>query len=466
MRRPLRTALMSLLALSALGLVPIASSSTAVAASPVVFDAPSGPALKTPAATLAAALSCSPDLATSSRTPILLVPGTVSTGAVAYGWGYQKVLRDQGYPVCMVALPGGGLQDMQTTVEYVVHAVRSMSDVSGKEISVLGHSQGGLLPAWAVRFWPDLASRIDDVVSLDAPYGGTRLADYACGVIDCPALAWQVTRGSDWSRALRRFPVPAGISYTSIGSSNTDLVFPSPDATLLPGATNMVLQQVCPGRFVGHLDILSDAAAYALAMDALTHAGAASVSRVDTAVCGRTSFEGADASKGRLLVGLLADLLDAMFANDELLIPAEPPVREYALGKPGDTNLALGRPTTVSSVESWTSFYGSKAVDGSRSTRWSSSAWDLSPSITVDLGATRTINGIQVQWERAYADAYRVQVLEGTSWVTKFQTTTGGGANSVIALDGVPARHVRILMDGGPCCYGNYSIWELQVVGS
>lgn len=467
MRRPQR-ALLSLAALCAVGLTPIASTSAeaTVATAATVFDPPAGPALTTPAATLDAALSCSSDLATSAKAPILLVPGTVMTAPVAYGWGYQKVLLEQGYPVCMVALPGGGIQDMQTTVEYVVHAVRSMSNASGKEISVLGHSQGGLLPAWAVRFWPDLASRIDDVVSLDAPYGGTRLADYACGVIDCPALAWQVTRGSDWSRTLRRFPIPAGISYTSIGSSNTDLVFPSPDATLLPGATNVALQQVCPGRFVGHLDILSDAAAHALAMDALTHAGTASVSRVGTAVCGRTAFEGADAGKGKLLVGLLDDLLDALFENDELLIAAEPPIREYALGKPGDTNLALGRTTTVSSVESWTSHYASKAVDGNRATRWSSSAWDTSPWIKVDLGAAMTVNGIQIQWERASADEYRIQVLEGTSWVTRFQTTDGGGANAVIALDGVPARYVRILMDGGPCCYGNYSIWELQVVGS
>jgi len=468
MRRPLRTAVLSLAALSAIGLTPIASTSpaTAVTAGAVVFAAPSGPALKTSTATLDAALSCSPDLATSTKTPILLVPGTVMTAQVAYSWGYQKVLREQGYPVCMVALPGGGAQDMQTTVEYVVNAVRSMSNTSGKEISILGHSQGGLLPAWAVRFWPDLASRIDDVVSLDAPYGGTRLVDKVCGNIPCPGLAWQIMPGSDWSRTLRRFPIPAGISYTSIGTSNTDLIWPSPDATTLPGATNVTLQQVCPGRFAGHLDMLSDPAAHALAMDALEHAGTASVARVDTSVCSRSAFLGADADKGKLLVGLLDDLIDALFANEDLLLANEPPIREYALGKPGDTNLALGKTTTVSSVETWTSHTGAKAVDGSRSTRWSSSAWDTAPSIKVDLGATKTVNGIQIQWETAYADEYRVQVLEGTSWVTKFETSDGAGGNSVIALDGVPARYVRILMDGGPCCYGNYSIWELQIVGN
>ena len=471
MRRPLlRTVLLSLAVLAAVGLTPTAgagaSATTAVTTGAVVFDAPSGPALKTSTATLSAALSCSSDLATSRKTPILLVPGTVMTAPVAYSWGYQKVLREQGYPVCTVALPGGGAQDMQATVEYVVHAVRSMSDTSGKEISVLGHSQGGLLPAWAIRFWPDLASRIDDVVSLDSPYGGTELVGRVCGPIDCPALAWQVMPASDWSRTLRRFPIPAGVSYTSIGTSRTDLVFPSPDATSLPGASNLTLQQVCPGRYVGHLDMLSDAAAHALAMDALTHAGTADVTRVDTAVCARTAFEGADANQGKLLVGLLTDLIDALFENEELWLTAEPPIREYALGEPGDTDLALGRPTTVSSVESWTSHHGSKAVDGDRGTRWSSSAWDSPTWIQVDLGTTRTINGIQIAWEAAYAEDYRIQVWDGSTWATKLQVSDSGGDNSVLALDGVQARHVRVRMDDSPCCYGNYSIWELQVVGS
>jgi hypothetical protein len=475
MRRPILSTLLSVVALTTAGFTATAEATTTATtavttavttATTVTFSAPSGPALKTPAATLDAALSCSSDLATSTKTPILLVPGTVMTGDVAYSWGYQKVLREQGHPVCIVALPGGGAQDMQITVEYVVNAVRSMSNTSGKEISLLGHSQGGLLPAWAVRFWPDLASRIDDVVSLDSPYGGTRLVDKVCGNIPCPGLAWQIMPASDWSRSLRRFPIPAGISYTSIGTSNTDLIWPSPDATTLPGATNVTLQEVCPGRFAGHLDMLSDPAAHALAMDALNHAGTASVARVDTSVCSRSAFEGADAARGKMLVGLLEDTIDALFANEDLLLANEPPIREYALGKPGDTNLALGKTTTVSSVESFTSHTGSKAVDGSRSTRWSSSAWYATAWIKVDLGSVKTINGIQIQWEDAYAEDYRLQVLEGSTWVTKHQASQASGGNSVIALDGVQGRYVRVLMDDGRCCYGNFSLWELQIIGN
>lgn len=449
-------------ALAAAGLT-MAPAGAAPSVSAPTFDAPAGPALQTPAATLAAALDCSSDLATTGKTPILLVPGTSVTPEINYSWGYQKVLREQGYAVCAVSLPGGGTGDMQTTVEYVVSAIRSMSETSRKEVSILGHSQGGLLPAWAIRYWPDLASRVDDVVSLDAPYGGSRLADYICDPThSCPALAWQVTRNSDFTRALRRSPIPAGVSYTSIGTNKTDLVFPSPDATYLPGATNVFVQDICPGRYVSHLAMAWDAPAHGLVMDALTHEGAAKVSRVSTTLCDREQFEGVDKAAMLDQLWSLDQVLEYLF--DATWLETEPPLREYAIGKPGDTELARDKPVTVSSTES-SSYAATKAVDGDRSTRWSTGAWKSSNWIAVDLGSTKTINGVQIQWEAAYADAYSIQRWNGSTWETVWSTENGDGGNSSIALDAVSSRHLRVLMTGGPCCFNNYSMWELQVAG-
>lgn len=450
-------------ALVTAGMSPVQPAAATPAPLATSFAAPSGPALQTPAATLASALTCSSDLPTATKTPILLVPGTVETAEHAYSWGYQKVLREQGYPVCTVALPNGGTGDMQTTVEYVVSAIRSMSNTSGREISIIGHSQGGLLPAAAIRYWPDMASRIDDIVSLDSPYGGSRLVDYVCDSTHaCPALAWQVTRNNDWSRALRRYPVPAGVSFTSIGTNNTDLIFPSPDATYLPGAKNVFVQDVCAGRYVDHIGMLSDAPAHAIAMDALTHAGTASLSRISSTICSSKHFAGVDVQRMEQLIWLLEDLLDVLF--DAQWLSTEPPLREYAIGAVGDTNLALNKPVKVSSTES-SSYTGAKAVDGSRSTRWSTSAWNSSDWIYVDLGSTKTVNGVQIQWEAAYADEYRIQRWTGSAWETVWATTAGGGDNASIALDAVSTRYVRVLMTGGPCCYSNWSMWELQVAG-
>ncbi|MGC9538910.1 hypothetical protein [Streptomyces sp. UG1] len=45
----------------------------------------------TPTAGLAAALSCSPDLATG-KTPVPLIHGTRMTPAQAWDWGYRRAL--------------------------------------------------------------------------------------------------------------------------------------------------------------------------------------------------------------------------------------------------------------------------------------------------------------------------------------------------------------------------------------
>src|SRR3974390_3325118 len=65
-----------------------------------------------------------------------------------------------------------------------------------------------------------------------------------------------------------------------------------------------------------------------------------------------------------------------------------------------NTNIALNKPATASSVES-NSYLASYAFDGSLSTRWSSQFSD--PQwIYVDLGSTYNINEVILTWEKAY----------------------------------------------------------------
>lgn len=58
------------------------------------------------------------------------------------------------------------------------------------------------------------------------------------------------------------------------------MVTPSKENAQLPGATAIEVAQLCPLRPVLHVLITTDAAAFALALDALGHDGIASVSRV------------------------------------------------------------------------------------------------------------------------------------------------------------------------------------------
>ncbi|GAB3378628.1 esterase/lipase family protein [Amycolatopsis echigonensis] len=294
----------------------------------VPASAASGPVLQEPTSSLSQALSCSADVSSPAKTPVILVHGTFTTPEETWRWGYQRALRTAGYPVCTVQLPHRAEIDMQVSVEYVVHAIRSVYSSAERKVSVIGHSQGGGLIPWALRFWPDLAAEVDDAIALSGPQDGTRLANGVCVPGRCPDVAHQLSAGSKWMRALVREPLD-GVAFTSIGSYSDEVVFPAPTATRFPGATDIFVQDVCPDRLVGHLGMLSDAVAYALVADALTHAGPAMPARVAASTCFATDLPGLDqAGRARLLNTAVA-AAGAFYSLP--CTPSEPPLRDYAL---------------------------------------------------------------------------------------------------------------------------------------
>jgi len=291
-----------------------------------------GPPLRTSSDRLAAALDCSRDLSDATKTPVLLVPGTIGTAYESYSWGYQRALRAEGHPVCVIeTLPEHGAIDMQTSVEYVVYAVRHMYAVSGRKVSMIGHSQGGTLLGWALRFWPDLSAKVDDAISLAGPAKGTKLANTViCGSGRCIPSGWQISVGSHLAAALNRRPLPAGASFTSIGSQTDEFVFPS-STLAFRGATTITVQQMCHWRPVSHISILADAAAYALVHDALSHPGPANLERVGRAACSQVYFDGVSPLRmTRLLLGA-REILDTILNAPR--VSSEPRLRSYAVSR-------------------------------------------------------------------------------------------------------------------------------------
>ncbi|MEU8268493.1 ThuA domain-containing protein [Sphaerisporangium sp. NPDC049002] len=128
------------------------------------------------------------------------------------------------------------------------------------------------------------------------------------------------------------------------------------------------------------------------------------------------------------------------------------------------TDLARGRPTTVSSVEPGSPHAGANAVDGNAATRWGS-AYSDPQWITVDLGATRTINRVKLTWETAYGKAYQIQTSpDNATWSTIYSTTTGDGGTDDVAVSGA-GRYVRIYGTQRATQWG-YSLWDLNVYGA
>lgn len=332
--RPAGPRLMRLLTAAVVGLTAGALLVGPVVAQPVKQPVPlaaqPGPALRTPVGELVAALSCVGALESATRTPVLLVHGTSSTPEESWAFGYGRVLPARGHPTCAVRLPDRAWNDIQTSTEYVVHAVRTIAARSGRRVTVIGHSQGALQPLWALRFWPDLADQVEDFVGLAAPLRGTVAASVVCALPGrCPEVVWQYGAGSAFVAALNRRRLPTGPSYTVVATLNDELVVPQPVASTAPGVSTIVVQRVCPGRFVEHVGLLADAVAHAIVLDALDHPGPAVAGRISPATCFHPLMPGVDAA------GYLAALpvFVANFAGTALTadwVDAEPPLREYA----------------------------------------------------------------------------------------------------------------------------------------
>lgn len=311
-------------------LTAVVAALTLMAPTHAVGAAPVGPALTVPAATLQKALTCSGPLTGLTRDPVLLTPA-FSTGPESYGFGYLPQLKADGVTTCVLTLPDGGYGDLQTAAEYDVHAIRWMAAQSGRTVVLLGHQHGALNGLWALRFWPDLRSKVSDVIALAAPFGGTSGAAQLCrSVRRCPVPYWQIATGSAYLGALLAAPLPAGPSYTSIATAYDEVITPQPTASTLVGARNITLQTICPGRPIEHFTILADHLTYLLVSDALTHAGAADPARLPSGVCTGPLYMPATSSAGLGALQGLVGFASGLLLNLPTSAAREPALRGYA----------------------------------------------------------------------------------------------------------------------------------------
>lgn len=272
--------------------VPVMLASPASAAKPAGYaplDAP-GPPLSVPDSELRSSLSCTENLDSAERDPILFVPGTTFTPEEQYGWSYMRAFRSFGWPFCAVTTPAQATGDMQIAGEYVVYALRTMFARTRRRVVILGGSQGGTLPRWALRFWPDTRRMVADQIGLGPPNHGSEAVRSYCTPSCVPAL-WQQLPEARFIDALNSgLETFAGISYTAIYTRDDAVVTPPEEASSLRGGNgsvaNVALQDVCPGHRSDHVKTLSyDPVGFALVVDAVRHDGPADPARIDRAVC-------------------------------------------------------------------------------------------------------------------------------------------------------------------------------------
>jgi pimeloyl-ACP methyl ester carboxylesterase len=319
----------------------VASAGLALAAglglsAPAAASTASGPPLSEPAASLAASLHCTHDVTGAGRNPVLLIPGTTLTPR-EFSWNYEPALAQRGIPYCTVRLPHHAMSDIQTSAEYVTYALRSMHSRSGRKVDVVGHSQGGMIGRWSLKFWPDTRDDVADVIGLDPSNHGTLDANALCAASCAPSF-WQQRSGSRFLRTLNSgeetYP---GIDYTNVYSIDDEVVVPNlppaASSSLHTGegeTTNVAVQRICPVHVSEHLMMgTTDPVAYALVIDAITHDGPAAPSRIDRSVCTRLLMPGVNPAR---LLGNETRLASTVAEQVALYphVPAEPRLASYA----------------------------------------------------------------------------------------------------------------------------------------
>ena len=130
-------------------------------------------------------------------------------------------------------------------------------------------------------------------------------------------------------------------------------------------------------------------------------------------------------------------------------------------------NLALGKPAVASSIDDPTRT-ADQAVDGNYSSRWSSGQFDNS-WIYVDLGQAYSLTAVVLEWEAAYAKAYKLQVADDPAgpWTDIYETDNGKGGSETMPVKGA-GRYVRMLGSERVVVNGSkwgYSLYEFEVYG-
>ncbi|WP_435745918.1 esterase/lipase family protein [Nocardioides sp. SYSU DS0663] len=226
--------------------------------------------------------SCEP---TKRRpTPVILVHGTI---------GDRRSLLDplsaavKGAGFCVYSLDYGNRAtgDIPTSARQLKRFTKRVLRATGaRKVSMVGHSQGGMMPRYLIKFLGG-ARLVDDLVGLAPSNHGTVLSGgTALALLTNPLLetlcvsCTQQGYGSAFLRRLNRGDeTPGRVSYTQVVTRLDEVVVPYLSGYLEPGprTTNTTIQDSCPVDLSEHLLIPMSPTAIAWTLEALTRKGPA-----------------------------------------------------------------------------------------------------------------------------------------------------------------------------------------------
>ncbi|MGH3645031.1 MAG: esterase/lipase family protein [Mycobacterium sp.] len=179
---------------------------------------------------------------TSTR-PVLLVHGF---GGTKSSWYFvARSLAAEGLTVDAITYTPFGTSVEQLADRLAVEVERMLSQTGADKVHLIGHSLGGVVIAQAIASGR-LAGKVDTVVTLGAPFGGSPWAH----LVPFGAIVRALRGGSPLLRRLASTPVPEGVRWLAI-TAKLDVVVPG--ARSVPAHAEV--ETVTIGG-VGHLGML------------------------------------------------------------------------------------------------------------------------------------------------------------------------------------------------------------------
>ncbi len=268
-----------------------------------------------------------------AKATVLLLPGTTVNTEENFGWNYAQAFALEKRPFCTLDLPDRTMADIQVAAEYVVAAIRAIHRYDRQKIAILGHSQGGMISRWALKYWPDTRAMVDDLIGMAPSNHGTDLAELMCNP-DCSPAIWQQRTSAAFIKTLNTGPETwPGISYTVIWSPTDSVIVPPELSKLTTGQgeiANIAVNEACPGHLTDHLSLGTyDPVAYGLVEDALNNPGPASAQRFDGTYCTALTHPGVNQEFALVHFSRASSAVAATILLTPH-VPAEPQTAPYA----------------------------------------------------------------------------------------------------------------------------------------
>jgi triacylglycerol esterase/lipase EstA (alpha/beta hydrolase family) len=264
------------------------AASAGAAPLPVVYDSADGFAHASPTASPPGAndWSCKPSAA--HPYPVVLVHGTFED--MADNWqALSPLLYDHGY--CVFALNYGsyngsgaigvyGTGPIENSAAQLASFINRVLRATGaSQVDIVGHSQGGMMPRYYLKFLGG-AAKVNTLVGLAPSNHGTTLDGLFtlaglipganAALVDCPACAEQETGSPFMVKLNSGGDTVRGVRYAVIESANDEVVTPYTSAFLTgPAVANTTLQQQCGLDQGEHLSMAYDHIADADVLTAL-----------------------------------------------------------------------------------------------------------------------------------------------------------------------------------------------------